>query len=221
MDIPDVGRIFHYGPPSSIDEYIQETGRAGRDGRFAHAIILRHKYALQGIVSPEMKEYVSGKGCRRATLLKAFNCEPTLEGTFYCCDNCTSPLFESCCSCDSNISCNHERNICYCVKWCQYIPKLELAVCKLVTESPTVVRIVDKEALVDIKNELEQLNKCSSLQPSSVCNIYPELIDTLLQNCQYIKNENDVLNLGALSNKDAKEILFILDRYSTSLENTE
>ena len=29
----DVRRMFHYGPPDSMEAYIQETGRCGRDGR--------------------------------------------------------------------------------------------------------------------------------------------------------------------------------------------
>ncbi len=31
MDIPNIHYIFHYGPPSSLEDYLQEVGRAGRD----------------------------------------------------------------------------------------------------------------------------------------------------------------------------------------------
>ena len=31
IDCLDVYRVFHYGPPGCKEEYVQETGRAGRD----------------------------------------------------------------------------------------------------------------------------------------------------------------------------------------------
>ena len=33
VDIRDIRQIIHIGPPSSVNAYFQETGRAGRDGK--------------------------------------------------------------------------------------------------------------------------------------------------------------------------------------------
>jgi ATP-dependent DNA helicase RecQ len=33
VDIPDIRQVVHIGPPRTVKAYIQETGRAGRDGR--------------------------------------------------------------------------------------------------------------------------------------------------------------------------------------------
>ena len=30
IDVKCLSRVIHYGPPSDIDDYIQETGRAGK-----------------------------------------------------------------------------------------------------------------------------------------------------------------------------------------------
>jgi ATP-dependent DNA helicase RecQ len=43
IDKRDFRYVVHFQTPASIEQYVQEAGRAGRDGRRAHCILLHHE----------------------------------------------------------------------------------------------------------------------------------------------------------------------------------
>jgi len=43
IDIPDIRQIIHWGPPTDIEQYVQEIGCAGRDGKESLAILMFEK----------------------------------------------------------------------------------------------------------------------------------------------------------------------------------
>jgi ATP-dependent DNA helicase RecQ len=103
IDKPDVRSVLHYGPPSSVEAYVQESGRAGRDGQAAQALLLREAEAADygaelanesGGGAAErrkrrMREYgLLNKGCRRAFLLDALGVEDAGERACGGCDLC-------------------------------------------------------------------------------------------------------------------------------------
>ena len=56
LDCPDVRQIIHWGMSSDIESYIQETGRSGRDGYMAIAVIF-YCSSDNKISSPHMINY--------------------------------------------------------------------------------------------------------------------------------------------------------------------
>ncbi|MBT8044787.1 MAG: RecQ family ATP-dependent DNA helicase, partial [Verrucomicrobiae bacterium] len=53
VDMPDVRSVIHYHPPKSPEGWIQESGRAGRDGNPSHCEILingNDRLALEGMI---------------------------------------------------------------------------------------------------------------------------------------------------------------------------
>ena len=89
-----VQRIIHWGPSKSVETYIQESGRAGRDGSPSKAFLLYQPLMLLH-VEKDMKDYVKGKYiCRRAFLVGHFDQkggkpQSDTESDFVCCDLCS------------------------------------------------------------------------------------------------------------------------------------
>ena len=125
IDKPDVRFVAHIDLPGSIEAYYQETGRAGRDGLPADALMLYgyEDIALRGRFieesdAPEQRKRMERQkldallglaetaGCRREALLSYFGdrCEPCGN-----CDTCAEPpkLFDGTIAAQKALSCIH------------------------------------------------------------------------------------------------------------------
>lgn len=72
LNCPDIRSIIHWGPPMDLESYIQETGRAGRDGLPSTALLYVRPHDLRSPnIEPAMKNYCKNKSVfRRQLLLK-------------------------------------------------------------------------------------------------------------------------------------------------------
>ena len=89
LDCPNVRRIIHWGSSSDVEAYLQETGRAGRDGMPAQAILYAVSHTVNRFMDDNMKDYVKNKEiCRRRLLLQDFDGDVKYTENCGCCDIC-------------------------------------------------------------------------------------------------------------------------------------
>ena len=72
VDCKGVYRTIHFGPSKNIETYIQETGRAGRDGKQSVTYVI-YKGLFLNHVDKDMKNYLKTRDCRWKNLLLKFD----------------------------------------------------------------------------------------------------------------------------------------------------
>lgn len=95
LNAPSIQRIIHFRPPTNLEKYMQEIGRAGRSGQKAHAICYYNNSDLSAGARPNLDPAVPDffrdkQSCLREQLLRYFGFSTVLFSgpTKECCSNC-------------------------------------------------------------------------------------------------------------------------------------
>ena len=96
VDCPDIRQVIHLGAPSTLEDYVQQTGRVGRDKQPATTTLLYGSSNRD--ISKQMKSYVTNTTkCRCDLLFKDFL---FMRGILYVHVNVVMFVLIKACTCD-------------------------------------------------------------------------------------------------------------------------
>lgn len=91
LDSPCVRAVIHWGPSELIEDYVQESGRGGRDGNIACALLFYANKDRQHSSKVMQEYYKNTSKCRRMQLFSEFEDTDKLSmpgSLCSCCDVC-------------------------------------------------------------------------------------------------------------------------------------
>ena len=218
MDM-NITNVVHYGCPSSIDDYVQQIGRAGRQGQQSHAIMTfsgRQIGRCDASITKILKNCVQPESiCHREIVLNEFGgviTENKINPLHLCCDVCSKKC--ECNDCDNALSLYEQYGI--------DIENVEDC-------CPVSIRYVSDYDLNELKIEMFLLKGTLDLDYISTLPVYmkPEImhglshsvIKNILDNVCYISSAEELIGLCKVSNeRTADAILTIFHKIFNDID---
>ena len=196
VNIPNVERVCHFGIPDTIEEYVQEIGRGGRDGRKSYSILYFKSYHLAHC-DDSMKAFVKNPEtkCRREMVAMHFKTKHAKVSPLHdCCDVCTE-------KCDCSLSS------------CKEVPCMAQTAATECNAPMRTVEDDERQLLSEILHELkDSTNASCSIFGSNnlMAQIDDNLIKELVNSCEYIFSTSYLMeNFAIFDNETAQQILTV------------
>jgi ATP-dependent DNA helicase RecQ len=137
VNFPNVKFVLQFGPPSDIEEYLQQIGRAGRYGSAAQAVM--HWAPRQKLHTDQgVKDIAKGDDCIREAVLQHFQTEKLQQH---------HPMHDCCNICAAS---------CACKQPCTAMQDIHTSVCELKKKEAIRSRIVSEDEMNVLKQALEE-----------------------------------------------------------------
>jgi len=199
VNIPNVRWVIHYGIPMNVEDYVQEIGRAGRDGLQSYAIMYYRPYHLARC-DKSMRRFVKNADaeCRREMVADYFKESSTNEvESVICCDQCGGVEPQSTQTTQGSTCTMHPLS-----------------------------RAVDEEDKLLLKETLrlipENPKKRSIFGTSSFVNLTETLIEDIVESACYVFTVDFIINNFAIFDSWlAHEILTVFNEIFDDISETE
>ena len=197
IDAPDIRNVILIKPPSSIESYVQEIGRAGRTGQLSSTTLYYNKSDVSDNVKhidKSMKEYCQLQNtCLRQELLNYLGYQCTKQER--CCCVCQESSTG-----DQTAACNEP------------VERVRF----LTTAYATILQKL-------FLNELHQLEADNSSTPNLILMKSPipphNVLKTILTEIHYIKVESDLLDICGIWDEECSlKIFSLISTYAPLLQ---
>jgi superfamily II DNA helicase RecQ len=218
VDVKGVYNIIHYGPPKSISEYVQESGRAGRDNNPSISLLIHYPGSTaKSRCDQNMKDFLKEDNkCRRELVLKHFNVEKGewVMHKHRCCDICSKE-----CKCNED-TCVEEKVLCEAVVCNEGAEEIETSTVvnqRDVTQEhkDQITRRLDayREASLQVDHECDDNNLYSGKDIAS--GIPRKTLNNIVSECNLVLNFEQFYSRYKLFNRiHARNIWDIVDDVS-------
>ena len=196
VNVPHVEHVVHITPPSNIESYVQETGRAGRTGVPSKATLYYNNSDIgknKQHVQDSMKEYCKSQTtCLRKLILEY------LGFPFVTQDRC-------CCVCDARCT--------------NVVDKLPSRVQRKVRSLPSENKAVLEELIF---SELNEFEAHTSLPAEMLFSFSDEknVLEKIMEGIDYIETESDLLDDYQIWNETfSSKIFSFISKYAPLIED--
>lgn len=210
VNVPDIDMIITWGAPRSVEEFMQEFGRGGRDGRSSMSVLYYHGIDISKTATDnKMRAYATSDTCRRMILQDHFT--PDVRNTLpvfpkhLCCDICATTC--ECLNCPSfhvSLLTDLQEDI----ELCAAVSKCELMSCHILSEFQRN-KLHDK--LKEYRESCLVNNVPSLLNVGILSGLSDSLIDSIVNNVHYKGNIEDLMSEYIFDNNLARSVMSIID----------